>query len=128
MLWSWQWNARLPQQIGAYANDTGRTLSTSEQDASKLSQEAARRALNDEGWLGNKDASRTQKPYGLDTLPADFDWQTYIMYNPDLRTHGILSETAARQHFVESGQHEGRPHKRLRVIMRYTACTGLINQ
>lgn len=61
-------------------------------------------------------------------LPAEFDWQTYLLYYPDLRQAGIDTESKARQHYLEWGHSEGRLHKRLRVLLRYTACTGLINQ
>lgn len=61
-------------------------------------------------------------------LLAEFDWQTYLLYYPDLKEAGIDTEGKARQHYLAWGRAEGRVHKRLRVILRYTACTGLINQ
>ena len=61
-------------------------------------------------------------------LLAEFDWQTYLLYNPDLKKAGIDTEGKAREHYTAWGRSEGRVHKRLRVILRYTACTGLINQ
>lgn len=61
-------------------------------------------------------------------LLAEFDWQTYLIYYPDLKKAGIDTEAKARQHYTAWGRAEGRVHKRLRVILRYTACTGLINQ
>ena len=57
-------------------------------------------------------------------LPREFDWQTYLLYHPDLRAGGISTETLAKQHYVKEGRAEGRVYKRLRVILRYTACTG----
>lgn len=58
----------------------------------------------------------------------DFDWQTYLLYYPDLKQAGIDTERKAREHYRAFGRAEGRLHKRLRVLLRYTACTGLINQ
>lgn len=50
------------------------------------------------------------------------------MYHPDLRRLGIDTADAAKQHYLQQGRAEGRPYRRLRVLLRYTACTGLINQ
>lgn len=61
-------------------------------------------------------------------LPRDFDWQTYLLYHPDLRASGIVEEQQATEHYIKQGRAEGRVYKRLRVLLRYTACTGLINQ
>ena len=63
-----------------------------------------------------------------DSLPEDFDWQAYLAYYPDLLGSGISSEVEAQQHYLEHGRQEGRIHKRLKVLLYYTACTGLINQ
>lgn len=57
-------------------------------------------------------------------LPAEFDWQTYLLYHPDLRASGVSTEAQAKQHYIKQGRAEGRVYKRLRVILRYTACTG----
>ncbi len=54
--------------------------------------------------------------------------QAYLLYHPDLRAQGVTSEDAARKHYLEQGRAEGRVFKRIRVVLRYTACTGLINQ
>ena len=59
-------------------------------------------------------------------LPAEFDWQTYLLYHPDLRASGVSTEAQAKQHYIKQGRAEGRVYKRLRVIVRYTACTGAI--
>ena len=64
----------------------------------------------------------------LAPLPPDFDWQTYLAYNPDVHALGVASEQQAREHYTFRGRREGRVYKRLRVLLRYTACTGLINQ
>ena len=64
----------------------------------------------------------------ITTVPADFDWQTYLLYNPELRDKGVSSQQQAEDHFIRIGYTEGMIYKRLRVLLRYTACTGLINQ
>lgn len=64
----------------------------------------------------------------INKAPADFDWQTYLLYNPELRDAGIGSQQQAEQHYIQTGYSQGLMYKRLRVILRYTACTGLINQ
>ena len=61
-------------------------------------------------------------------LPQDFDWQAYLAYYPDLLVSGIGNEAEAERHYLKHGRQEGRIHKRLKVLMHYTACTGLINQ
>lgn len=63
-----------------------------------------------------------------DGVPVDFDWKAYITLYPDLEKAGVTSEAAAKKHFKKDGEREGRIWKRLRVVMRYTACTGLMNQ
>ena len=63
-----------------------------------------------------------------DAVPEDFDWQAYLAYYPDLLGSGISSELEAQQHYLKHGRREGRIHKRLKVLLYYTACTGLINQ
>lgn len=54
--------------------------------------------------------------------------QVYLLYHPELRQQGVDSLAAAAQHYLTKGRAEGRPYKRLRVLLRYIACTGLINQ
>ena len=62
------------------------------------------------------------------TLPPDFDWRTYLLYHPDLVARGITTAAAAGRHYLAAGRSEGRPAKRLRVLLRYSVCGGLINQ
>ena len=64
----------------------------------------------------------------ISRIPADFDWQTYLLYNPELRDAGISTQQQAEEHYVSIGYAQGMIYKRLRVLLRYTACTGLINQ
>lgn len=71
---------------------------------------------------------RQQQQQQYPGLPKDFDAQAYLLYHPDLRSLGVISEESAIQHYLERGKEEGRLYKRIRVLLRYTACTGLINQ
>ena len=64
----------------------------------------------------------------ITSVPADFDWQIYLLYNPELRDKGIGTQQSAEDHYIRIGYSEGMIYKRLRVLLRYTACTGLINQ
>ena len=51
------------------------------------------------------------------------------MYNPELQsTEHVRTEEQAMQHYISKGRSEGRIYQHLRIIVRYTACTGLINQ
>lgn len=83
---------------------------------------------------GQKTASQASPPPApatrqrITSVPADFDWQTYLLYNPELRDKGIGTQQQAEDHYVRIGYTEGMIYKRLRVLLRYTACTGLINQ
>lgn len=81
-----------------------------------------------DGRLDSLAAARQGTFTAADGLPADFDSQAYLAYYPDLSDSGINSEMEAQQHYLKHGRREGRIHKRLRVVMHYTACTGLINQ
>jgi len=58
-------------------------------------------------------------------LPSEFDWEAYTLYNPQL---GIHSEAEAHRHYLAEGRAQGRVYRKLRVLLRYTAGTGLINQ
>ena len=61
----------------------------------------------------------------LTGLPPEFDWKAYTLYNPQL---GIQSEAEAQRHYLAEGRAQGRVYRKLRVLLRYTAGTGLINQ
>ncbi|CAL5219417.1 g1245 [Coccomyxa viridis] len=73
-------------------------------------------------------SSESRNSTEAEDLPEDFDWQAYLAYYPDLVSSGISSESGAQQHYLAHGRQEGRVHRRLKVLMHYTACTGLINQ
>jgi hypothetical protein len=76
--------------------------------------------------LNNATGRESQREVKADS--EAFDWQTYLLYYPDLVAAGVATEEAAKQHYVRWGKTEGRIPRRLRVLLRYTACTGLINQ
>ena len=46
-------------------------------------------------------------------LPQEFDWQTYLLYQPELRYSGITTEELAKRHYLDFGRAEGRIYKRL---------------
>lgn len=71
---------------------------------------------------------KKQQTPGKPGLPLDFDWQTYLLYNPELQQAGLTTQSLAEQHYTSQGRAMGLIYKRLRVLLRYTACTGLINQ
>ena len=81
-----------------------------------------------DNWLKSLAAAQQGPLTGADGLPKDFDWRAYLAYYPDLSENGINSEVEAQRHYLKHGRREGRIHKRLRVVLHYTACTGLINQ
>lgn len=82
------------------------------------------------------EAAATREPYKpsvsaqapLALLPLGFDRDTYLQYNPELRASGVRSRSQAKQHYRKFGRQEGRLFRRQRVVLRYTAGTGLINQ
>lgn len=60
----------------------------------------------------------------LTALPDGFDWQSYLVYHPDLKDAGILSRPQAEEHYRQFGVKQKLLYKRIHVVMRYTACTG----
>ncbi|KAK9844459.1 hypothetical protein WJX74_002810 [Apatococcus lobatus] len=82
-------------------------------------------AVTEGSSLGTSQQTALQK---TPKIPADFDWQTYLLYHPELKDEGVVSEETARHHYLSRGRAEGYVYRRLRVVLRYTACTGLINQ
>ena len=61
----------------------------------------------------------------LSQVPADFDWQSYLSYHPEVLDSGVVTEAQAKEHYAVHGRQQRLLYKRLRVIMRYTACTGM---
>lgn len=90
-------------------------------------QSASDRAQNGSQPMVNATSQYSQRKQDI-FLPAGFDWRTYLLYYPDLVAAGIKSEQEAKDHYVQHGRAEGRLHRRVRVLLRYTACSGLINQ
>lgn len=115
------------------ARGSGTKLGTAQkQDSAKvekpLTQDKAvsgQLTVTEGSFVGASPRSEPQKP---PRIPADFDWQTYLLYHPELRDEGVVSEETAKQHYLNRGRAEGYVYRRLRVVLRYTACTGLINQ
>ena len=50
-------------------------------------------------------------------LPDDFDWQSYIRYNDDLRLAGINTEIMAQKHWLRHGVKENRIYKKTECIL-----------
>ena len=69
-------------------------------------------------------ASLEQRDETACIVPDGFDWQTYLLYHPDIRDRGIVDEPRAREHYCTTGQEKKLLYKRLDVTLRYTACTG----
>jgi hypothetical protein len=61
-------------------------------------------------------------------IPADFSWQTYLSYHPELRGYGITTQLQCEEHYIRQGRSEGRIYKRLDLTLRYSVCHGFINQ
>lgn len=62
------------------------------------------------------------------TTYSGFDWETYLAYNPDLKAKGIYGRAQAWQHFQLQGKAENRKHMLPQLAIRYTVCSGLMNQ
>ena len=39
-------------------------------------------------------------------MPPDFDWHTYLLYHPELRTLGVDTDKLAREHYMQQGRAE----------------------
>lgn len=61
------------------------------------------------------------------SLPDDFHWQTYIKLWPDLK-QAISTQRDAEDHYVSNGALEHRVYRDYPLAVRYTSCSGLINQ
>lgn len=61
-------------------------------------------------------------------LPPGFDWRAYLDYNQDVQSVVEDNAESATAHYASHGHKEGRIYKRIPVVMRYTACGGLMNQ
>lgn len=44
-------------------------------------------------------------------IPEDFDWQVYLLQNPDLGVNGIASQAKAINHWIHHGRLENRRYK-----------------
>ena len=52
-------------------------------------------------------------------LPADFDWEAYLYWRPDLREKGIDTEEGAKEHFLNKGRQKRLLYKRYCMVMVY---------
>lgn len=64
----------------------------------------------------------------LPELPADFDWEAYIKWNPELELEEITTKEQAEGHFLREGYLRDMVYKDYDLTIRYTACGGLMNQ
>jgi hypothetical protein len=69
---------------------------------------------------GNADSS-------LATLPQDFDWKAYKIFNPDFAGK-LNTEADAKEHYLAHGLQQRRLYKRVPITISYTATWGLCNQ
>ena len=51
-------------------------------------------------------AARAARVSALTSVPHDFDWQTYLVYHPELCSLGVDSDKLAREHYVQQGRAE----------------------
>lgn len=47
----------------------------------------------------------------MNSIPIDFDWQTYLQLHPDLLDAGINDKRQAENHYINHGKDEKRPYK-----------------
>jgi hypothetical protein len=88
-----------------------------------------RRPGRDDGDAATLDKTIQQEVRApIKGLPSFFDPEAYLQYHPDLALEGIITEEDAAAHYIARGRKQGRLARRTRVIIRYIACTGLINQ
>lgn len=52
-------------------------------------------------------------------LPPDFDWHACLYWYPELGKSGVLTEVAAKRHYLRHGHTEGRLYKRYCMVMLY---------
>lgn len=77
------------------------------------------------GYLHGANQTRLAPVPGL---PDNFDWKAYIDYNPDVRASGIHNFKQVAAHYRLYGHRENRLYQRIPLLVRYTACGGLMNQ
>ena len=57
-----------------------------------------------------------------------FDWLAYLDYNSDVKEYKFTSQTLVKRHYLWMGEKEQRLFQRIPVVVRYSACGGLMNQ
>ena len=108
------------------SSSTGKSSSGQQQSTAKSDTVSSQEKSSAQLAVSERSGQRVEQK--VPKVPADFDWQTYLLYHPGLKDEGIVSEETAKQHYLNHGRAEGYVYRRLRVMLRYTACTGLINQ
>ena len=63
------------------------------------------------GPTSNVDDWNTGKLFDKSSIPADFDWQAYLMLNPALAQAGIDTQVEAMRHYAMFGKAENRPYQ-----------------
>jgi hypothetical protein len=66
-------------------------------------------------------------PATSSSLPQDFDWEAYKMFNPEV-AGGMATRAAAERHYLQHGRQQGRLYRRIPLFLSYTATWGLCNQ
>eukprot|EP01024_Parvocaulis_polyphysoides_P030102 TRINITY_DN2734_c2_g1_i1.p1 TRINITY_DN2734_c2_g1~~TRINITY_DN2734_c2_g1_i1.p1 ORF type:complete len:550 (-),score=34.20 TRINITY_DN2734_c2_g1_i1:2-1651(-) len=63
-------------------------------------------------------------------IPSGWDWNVYLRYYPEitLQNNGKFNSLTALQHYNEFGQFNGYVPRKINMVLRYTACSGLVNQ
>ena len=70
----------------------------------------------------NMQSNEEQTPgAGGAELPADFDWEAYLYWRPDLKEKGIDTKEEVEEHYLLKGRRKGLLYKRYCMIMLYDA-------
>ena len=54
-----------------------------------------------------------------DGVPADFDWESYLYWRPDLKEHGINTSEAVQEDYLRIGRRKKLLYKRYCIVMLY---------
>eukprot|EP01023_Acetabularia_acetabulum_P032553 TRINITY_DN303_c0_g1_i3.p1 TRINITY_DN303_c0_g1~~TRINITY_DN303_c0_g1_i3.p1 ORF type:complete len:523 (+),score=52.65 TRINITY_DN303_c0_g1_i3:247-1815(+) len=76
------------------------------------------------------DANIQRKLDGKWIIPRGWDWRVYMQYYPEisLQNNGKFDSLTALQHYNEFGQFNEYIPRKINMVVRYTACSGLVNQ
>ncbi|MBX2848579.1 MAG: sulfotransferase family protein [Acidiferrobacterales bacterium] len=73
--------------------------------AKKLTEKIYRRDFKNFNYLLG-DVPQKKPSTELKYIPKDFDWQSYLALNPDLKNHDLTSQRLVTRHFLIHGRHE----------------------